>query len=150
MKTLLSTLLLSAALLAAPACALAADAAQTPQEIVAFQRDLRAKLDAPTGDYKRYSPQQLEKMKRAQDSVFSMLDGVASLDALNQAQRIELSNKLDEIKATLLAREDSRMICHLERRTGSNMMVRRCETAASREENRREADIMLQRDGVGR
>ena len=149
MKTLLSTLLLSAALFVTPA-AIAADARQTPQEILTFQHELRAKLDAPTGEYKRYTSQQLETMKRAQDRVFAMLDGVESLDALNQAQRIELSNKLDEIKATLLAREDSRMICRLERRIGSNMMERRCETVASREERRREADVMLQRDGVGR
>lgn len=143
-------LALSAALLVAAPVAMATEVTQTPQEIVSFQRDLRSKLDMPTGDYKRFSQEQLETMKHAQDRVFSMLDGVTSLDQLNQNQRIELSNALDQIKSTLLAKEDNRLVCHLERKIGSNLMERRCETVASRRQRQQEAEMMLTHDGISR
>ena len=53
-------------------------------------------------------------MKRAQDNVFRMLSGVNSLDELNENQKIDVSNSLDEIKAILLANEGNRLICYRE------------------------------------
>ena len=115
------------------------DAPQSVSEILQFQKDLRSKLDNPTGEYSRFSEADVAKMKRAQDSVFSMLSGVDSLDQLTLDQKTSLSNSLDTIKATLLSDEGNRVICYRERRTGTNLVEKRCETVAEREARRRAA-----------
>ena len=101
---------------------------QTVSEILQFQHALRAKLDAPTGEYSNFDEDALARMKRAQDNVFHMFAGVTSLDQLNAEQKINVSNSLDEIKSILLANDGNRLICHRERKTGTNLVSRRCET----------------------
>ncbi|MFT3897618.1 MAG: hypothetical protein QM719_07965 [Thermomonas sp.] len=108
------------------------DAPQSVSQILHDQKELRSQLDNPTGEYSRFSEADIAKMKRAQDSVFVMLSGVDSLDQLNLDQKTSLSNSLDVIKATLLADEGNRLICHRERKIGTNIVTKRCETVAER------------------
>lgn len=123
---------------------------QTVAEILKLQHELRDRLDKPSGEYSRFDATAIRKMEMAQDKVFRMLDGVQSLDALNAERRTELSNALDEIKAVLLSNEGSRMICYRERKTGSNIIEKRCETVADREQRAREATQMMMHDGISR
>ena len=116
---------------------------QTVAEILKVQKDLRSKLDEPTGEYSRFSEADIAKMKRAQDSVFSMLSGVDSLDQLNLDQKTSLSNSLDVIKATLLSDEGDRVICHRERKIGTNIVSKRCETVAERNARAKEAQEQM-------
>jgi hypothetical protein len=150
----LKAMALAALLLCAGAGVAHADDASTGQqsvaEILRLQHGLRERLEKPSGDYSRFDQAAIGKMERAQDKVFHMLDGVASLDELNMNQKTELSNALDEIKAVLLANEPNRLICHRERRTGTNLVERRCETVAQREERAREADMQMRHDGIAR
>jgi hypothetical protein len=144
-------LLLAAALACASGAAFATDqvapattatsqlGTESVADILATQHGLREHLEKRDGEYARYSSDSIRKMERAQDRIFQMLDGVTSLDQLNPGQRVALSNALDEVKATLLAKDDNRLICHIERKIGSNMMQRRCETAAQRQANAEEA-----------
>jgi hypothetical protein len=118
---------------------------QTVSEILQFQHALREKIDKPSGEYSRFDEGQIARMKRAQDNVFRMLSRVNSLDDLNENQKIEVSNSLDEIKAILLANDGNRQVCHRERRTGSNLIELRCETVADREAHARDsAEAMRQ------
>ncbi len=119
------------------------DQPQTVSEILHVQKDLRSKLDNPTGEYSRYSEADIAKMKRAQDSVFSMLSGVDSLDQLNLDQKTSLSNSLDVIKATLLSDEGNRLICRRERKIGTNIVAKRCETVAERNARAKEAQEQM-------
>src|SRR6478672_191632 len=96
---------------------------------------LRAKLESPSGEYSRFSESDIRKMEAAQDNVFRILDGVASIDQLSEVKKTDLSNSLDQVKATLLANENNRVICKIERKTGTNLTSRRCETVAQREAN---------------
>lgn len=147
------TLALSISLLFCSATAFAASAdpqdqqPQTVAEILQVQKDLRSKLDNPTGEYSRYSQEDITRMRRAQDNVFSMLNGVDSLDQLNENQKTRLSNSLDEIKAILVADRGDRLICYRERRTGTNLVEKRCETAAQREARAQEAAEEMRRMG---
>lgn len=113
--------------------------ATTVPEILQVQHALRAKLDAPRGEYSRFDAAAVRKAEATQDQVFRMLDGVTSLDQLNQQQRADLANALELIKSTLLAQDGNRVICHVERKTGTNLTSRRCETVASREKNMQES-----------
>ena len=134
-----SLLLCSATALADSTDPQAQSAPQTVSEILHVQKDLRSKLDNPTGEYSHFSEADIAKMKRAQDSVFSMLSGVDSLDQLNLDQKTSLSNSLDMIKATLLSDEGNRLICYRERKIGTNIVTKRCETVAERNARAKEA-----------
>ena len=116
---------------------------QTVAEILHVQKDLRSKLDNPTGEYSHFSEADIAKMKRAQDSVFSMLSSVDSLDQLNLDQKTSLSNSLDVIKATLLSDEGNRLICRRERKIGTNIVAKRCETVAERNARAKEAQEQM-------
>jgi hypothetical protein len=107
-------------------------------EILQVQHALRAKLDAPGGgpNFDRAAVQQIET---AQDHVFRLLDGVTSLDQLNDQQKVELSNSLQVIQSTVFAQEGSRVICHVERKTGTHLTTRRCESVADRDRDAAEA-----------
>jgi len=140
----LKTLALAALFALAAGPAFAADGVDdTVPEILATQHALRAKLDQPTGEYSKFSNDDLNRMRRAQDKVFGMLDGVKSLDELNNEERTELSNALSQIKATLASDEGSRVICRRERRTGTNIVEKRCETVAEREARARASQEQL-------
>jgi len=123
---------------------------QSVSEILQVQRALRARLEAPRGEYSRFDSNSIHKMEIAQDKVFRMLNGVSSLDQLNAEQKTDLSNSLDEVKATLLANESNRMICHRERKTGTNLVALRCETVAQRDANARESDRQIFHDGISK
>lgn len=142
----LKTLALAAlfALAAGPAFAADDGVDDTVPEILATQHALRAKLDQREGEYSKFSHADLARMRRAQDTVFEVLDGVTSLDELNAAERTELSNALSQIKATLASDEGSRLICHRERKTGTNLVTKRCETVAEREARARDSQQQMQ------
>jgi hypothetical protein len=142
LKTLAIAVLLAFA--AGPAFAADDGVDDTVPEILNTQHMLRTKLDQPSGEYSRFSQSDLSRMRRAQDKVFRMLDGVSSLDELNVGQRTELSNALDEIKATLASNSDSRLICRRERRIGTNLVEKRCETMAEREARARDSQQQMQ------
>jgi hypothetical protein len=130
----------SLALSAGAAFAQAPEQPQTVSEILQFQHALRDKIDKPNGEYSRFNEGQIARMKTAQDNVFRMLSGVNSLDELSENQKIEVSNSLDEVKAILLANEGNRLICYRERKTGTNLLTKRCETYADREAHARDSE----------
>jgi hypothetical protein len=130
----------SLALSAGAAFAQAPEQPQTVSEILQFQHALRGKLDQPNGEYSRFDEGQIARMKHAQDNVFRMLSDVKSLDDLSENQKIEVSNSLDEVKAILLANEGNRLICYRERKTGTNLLTKRCETYADREAHARDSE----------
>ena len=116
----------------------------TVPEILHTQHALRTKLDNPTGEYSRFSPNDLATMRHAQDKIFLMLDGVTSLDQLKPDQKIELSNQLDQVKATLTNNEGNRLICYRERRIGTNLLEKRCETVDEREARAHDSQQQMQ------
>ncbi|WP_159016829.1 hypothetical protein [Cognatiluteimonas profundi] len=135
----------------AGACLASGDqGATTVPEILQMQHALRTKLESPTGEYSRFDEASVRKMEAAQDQVFHMLSGVTSLDQLSEQQKVDLSNALDQVKATLLAQEDKRVICHIERKIGTNLTSRRCETVAQREADTAEARRMMDHNEIGR
>ena len=115
----------------------------TVPEILHTQHALRTKLDNPTGEYSRFSAGDLNTMRHAQDKIFQMLDGVSSLDQLKEDQKIALSNELEQVKATLTQNEGNRLICYRERRIGTNLLEKRCETVAEREAHYRESQMQM-------
>ena len=115
---------------------------QTPAsipEILQVQHALRVKLDTPGGDYAHLDKAALRQIETNQDHVFQLLDGVTSLDQLNDQQKVDLSNALQQIQATLFAQEGSRVVCRVERKTGTHLTSRTCQTVADRDRDTAEA-----------
>ena len=133
----------SLALSAGATFAQAPEQPQTVSEILQFQHALRAKIDKANGEYSRFDEGQISRMRQAQDNVFHMLAGVDSLDELNETQKIQVSNSLDQIKAILLANEGNRLICYREKKTGTNLLTKRCETYADREARARDSQQQM-------
>jgi sulfur relay (sulfurtransferase) DsrF/TusC family protein len=127
--------------------AFAAEPQQSVAEILKLQHGIRERLESPHGEYTRFSDADIAKMERAQDKVFLMLDGVKSLDELKDNEKTDLSNALDEVKATLLANEKNRLICHRERKTGTNLTSLHCETVGEREANAHDAQEQMRELG---
>lgn len=117
-----------------------ADQPQSVAEILQIQHDLRDKLNKPSGEYSRFDEATISRMKHAQDNVFRMFSGITTLDQLSENQKVEVSNSLDEIKSILLANEGNRLICYRERKTGTNLLTKRCETYADRQAHARESE----------
>ncbi len=122
-----------------------ADQPQSVAEILRIQHDLRDNLDKPSGEYARFDQASISRMKRAQDNVFRMFTGITSIDQLSENQKVEVSNSLDEIKSILAADEGNRLICYRERKTGTNLITKRCETYADRQARARDS-VQAMRD----
>jgi hypothetical protein len=113
--------------------------AATVPEILQVQHALRAKLETPGGDYAHLDKNALRQIETSQDRVFQLLNGVTSLDQLNDQQKVDLSNALQGIQATLFAEEGNRVVCRVERKTGTHLTSRRCQTVADRDRDTAEA-----------
>lgn len=102
-------------------------------QILQEQREIRAESERSTGAYARFGHGALDKMQRAQDRIFKLLDGVDSLEQLDREQQVELFNSLEEVKAVLVENDGDRQICRRERKTGTTLRETRCATVAERE-----------------
>ncbi|RDZ26783.1 hypothetical protein [Lysobacter silvisoli] len=101
-------------------------------QILQEQREIRAETERPTGAYARFDRNQIDKMQRAQDRIFRLLDGVDQVEQLDREKQVELFNSLEEVKAVLAANENDRQICRRERKTGTTLREVRCATVGER------------------
>lgn len=127
-------------LVASTGVVVAAD--QGPAEIVAAQQAIRARAEARTGEFAKLTPEKVKRITEAQDRVFSLLQGVTSLDQLQPAQRAELDASLKVVEAGL---RKEQKVCYNEASLGSNIPRRRCESADSREARSRDAREVMDR-----
>ena len=119
---------------------------QSVQEILRVQHALRDKLSSSHSELSGLNRDAVSQMEHAQDQIFRMLEGVTSLDQLNAGQKVELFNALEQIKATMLANDGDRKICHHERKIGSNMIQLRCETVSERAARTEDANRFMSHD----
>lgn len=138
MRSTVRTALLFACLLG-PATVLAADVTGSPSEILQAQRTLRNKLDKANGEYSKFAPDALQRMRGAQDRIFSLLSGVRSIEQLDAEKQAALAAALNEVRTTLAANDGDRLVCRHETKMGTNISEKRCETVASREARARES-----------
>lgn len=107
--------------------------------ILQQQREIRAESEHSTGAYARFGADTLDRMHSAQDQVFRLLDGKATVAQLRPDEQVGLFNALDEIKAIIADNDRNRQKCWREHKLGSTMKVTRCATLAELEQVRRGA-----------
>jgi hypothetical protein len=103
------------------------------------QQEIRAESERATGRYSRFDRAELDRLHRAQDEVFRLLDGVNDLSQLSAGQQSELFNALETVKAVLAQNEDDRQVCWREKKLGSQRIETHCATVAERAEIRQGA-----------
>ena len=123
------------ALLVAGPLASAADAPapQVIRDIPAFldhQRDLRAELG--TRRYRHLDDDAKSRLRSAQDTLFTLLDGKRTTDELSGDDLIAVFNAQTTVAAVLEDAELDRPLCRRERLIGSNRMQTVCETKRER------------------
>lgn len=109
-------------------------------QILNQQRDIRSESEGSTGAYSRFDREALGRMHAAQDRIFALLDGVSSVEQLDDRQQIELFNAIEEVKAILLDNDADRQTCWRERKIGSNRPQTRCATVAELQQIRQGAE----------
>lgn len=100
------------------------------------QEEIRKQTEGSTGRYARFDTAELAKLRKAQDRVFGLLEGVGDLTQLNPSQQAELFNALESVKAVIAANEADRQVCWREQRLGSHRTETRCATVAERQQIR--------------
>ncbi len=144
MRRLLAVSILTLSLLALPAFA----ATQAPDPIAAEGFSAEAfttQRDAIVADLEageRYS--EIKNVDR--ETVLSLLarmqgiiDAAPTVDALDEAQRVELFNAQERVNTLLTqAADDSRLLCEQRSRMGSHRRTTNCETVAQRRARREE------------
>lgn len=128
----------------------AASAASEPLQIVLQQQtELKARLDHAQTE--GLSARQVSAIRKAQNEVFAITEGKATLDALSMDQKIRLDNALErinaEVKNTRVGMQEQDT-CWREPKTGSAVKVTRCGTKAERDEAREGAKAWLEKPKI--
>lgn len=125
----------------------AESASPSLDEIRAQQTELRDAASAGDGIFKDYPRSDRKKLVEKQDAVLAMIEGKQTVEQLDAPVRMDVFNRLEEIRALVENAEDSRMVCEYEKRIGTNMKTRVCRTVAQQREQMRQAQEHLGRGG---
>lgn len=108
--------------------------------ILQQQREIREESERSLGAYSRFDRDALNRMQGAQDRIFHLLEGVASIEQLSRDQQVELFNALETVKAVIADNEGSRQKCWREHKLGTTLKQTRCATMDELEQIRRGAE----------
>lgn len=100
--------------------------------ILQQQREIREQSEVATGSYVRFEQAELNRMHRAQDRIFQLLDGVSDIKELDPERQAELFNAIEEVKSVIAHNEKDRQICTREHKLGTTMKQTVCATVAER------------------
>lgn len=115
------------------------------------QAQIRADANARTGLYRDMPAGTRSQLLAKQDEVLATIEGKATADQLNEAQKLKVFNALEWIEATINKAEDERMICEQRTTIGSNRKTRVCMTVAEQRRMREEGrQRMMDGDPLGR
>ena len=117
-------------------------------EFIEYQRAMRENFeDGMTGTL---TPEEVAEVKRQQDIVFAALDGVDSIEALDDETRLEVFNAQQTITGIITKNTANTPICRRESTLGSHRQRTVCMTPAQRAEAADNARRMLEMWGLGR
>ncbi|WP_242107535.1 hypothetical protein [Luteimonas aquatica] len=118
----------------------AADTLQQPGDIVAQQQAIRADVVAEKGRFESMPSVKRKQILADQDKLFALLEGKASASDLNDGERQQVSTLLASISGAIENKEDERMVCTREQRTGSNFTTKVCRSVAQIKAEKESAD----------
>jgi hypothetical protein len=119
-------------------CGAAGASKQATHQTVAFDpgafADQRTRIERDINGSERYAEIGNKGRRDVLDrlaAIDNILDGVTSIDQLDQAERADLFSYQEEVNSILTkAADDSRIVCKRQAKTGSHRMETRCRTVA--------------------
>lgn len=111
------------------------------------QIELREAARAGSGAFKDFPRRERDQLVDKQSALLDLIEGKQDVTQLDEPVRLDVFNRLEEIRAIVDRGEDSRVVCEYEKRTGSNMKKRVCRTVAEQREQMRQAQELLGRGG---
>lgn len=119
-------------------------------DIRAQQLELREAARAGSGAFEDFPRRERDRLVEKQSALLELIEGKQQLAQLDEPARMDVFNRLEEIRAIVQSAEDSRMVCTYEKRVGSNMKTRICKSVAERRRDREQAaDALNQRTICG-
>lgn len=125
----------------------AESASPSLDEIRAQQIELREAARAGSGAFKDFPRRERDQLVDKQGALLDLIEGKQDVAQLDEPVRLDVFNRLEEIRAIVDRAEDSRVVCEYEKRIGSNMKKRVCRTVAEQREQLRQAQELLGRGG---
>lgn len=113
----------------------------SPTQFLAFLDKVENSVEA--GEPRRLSGEERRRVRSLCDELRGMLDGVESMEALNENQRATIFNKSQELWAMVSGNREDQVICRKERQVGTNFQRTRCRTVRELRRADREADLFL-------
>lgn len=121
-----------------------ADAPQIVEtgEFIAFLDALQA--DIENGEPRELTTLEKRRVEELAGELRGMLDGIDSVEQLNNVQQTRVYNKTQELWTAVIGRDEDQVICRREHRVGTNFKATRCRTVEQIREDQRHAQRYLQ------
>lgn len=137
-----------------PSAPAAEPAVRTEAPRIVDADEFLAFLDTLEQDLEAGEPRELTRLEKRRVSELSqdlreMLDGVESVEQLNNNAQTEVYNKTQALWAAVVGRDEDQVICRREHRIGTNFKTTRCRTVSEIREDQRSADRYLRTRGPG-
>lgn len=139
MRAFRLSLILIAALCAAPVAVAQEAKSFDAAAVLVQQRQIRSDIDAGSGAYGRLPADLRREVVKRQDALFQLLEG-RSYEQLDESQRAQVSDDLAWIEAAPKQSAEERVVCERVKSMGSNRVERVCRTVAQRRADRDRAD----------
>ncbi len=129
-------------------------ASEQPDKLASILEQQRALQSDFAEGKMELTPRQVNVVRKAQDEVFSLTAGKASLDQLSIEEKVRLENALERVNAQVKGGDLDRLargeqeICRRERRAGSTVKVTVCATQAEWDLLREGARATLEKQHV--
>lgn len=120
--------------------ALPTNASEFEQQVIALRKEM-----TPTGRFSQISAEERARVEENLDVITRLFEEKGELSAMGDSSRIKLINAQEEANAILTRNDDDRLICKMQRPTGSNFKQKQCMTVRQAREIREKA-----RDGIER
>lgn len=117
------------------------------QEFLAFLETLERDLEA--GEPRELTRLEKRRVEELTNELRGMLDGVESVDQLNNNAQTEVFNTTQALWSAVIGRDEDQVICRREHRVGTNFKTTRCRTVSEIREDQRSADRYLRTRGPG-
>ena len=132
--------------LATSFCASADDApGRDLTDIRQQQLELRAQAQAGEDVFEGMSGPEREELVARQSRLLALIEGKDNVNQLDDPGQVEAFNLLEQINATINDIQGNRMVCEMERKTGSHRKIKICMTVAQRDQLREDSRTVMEK-----
>lgn len=125
--------------------------AQPGDKLVQIREQQKVLTEEVDAGVLKLKPREAALLRKDQGRVMTLIDGRATLDELNIAERVELDNALERINALVVSTRqagEDRDVCRYERTTGTKLKKLDCMSAGDRQNHRDGARAYMEKPRI--